>query len=342
MARLHGHADALAEAYRVGQVPPVADLVVRHVLLVDDAAAEGKGVLLHAPAVAEVVLASRSMHRRGPLVVVDEDHIIPFAPPCSLEMGHALVAADVLSFTLGLQDGVVVLAVEVLDLRFQAVGLDLPWRPASCGILATPVRVEEDGILGVRLRDQVIVDVEILEIGLVPLVLNLDAGARVERHGQVAVEGGRPPERLVLGRADGHGEGEGLEVGRHRVADAEEIADGRQHVGRLGPVPVHPDDDLPVVVRVVDLVVETVGVVDVEHGHARLGVRDDARAQDAAACLDEPQVRDGSRALQVCEDGRLAWLDDPGVLVQAAVVPARDAAAARCLELGDVVEEIPR
>lgn len=57
-------------------------------------------------------------------------------------------------------------------------------------------------IRGQRLRVELVVDVEVLEIGLIVLFPNLDACTRVERHRKVEVECGRTAELLPLGRLD--------------------------------------------------------------------------------------------------------------------------------------------
>ena len=80
--------------------------------------------------------------------------------------------------------------------------------------------------------------------------------------------------------------------------------------------------------------------MDLHHGDTRAGVRNEARPQDAAASLDEPQVSDHTWALQICQDCRLARLHDEGILVETGLVPARDPSSAGCLTLGHRRQQI--
>jgi hypothetical protein len=97
---------------------------------------------------------------------------------------HGVVAADVRAGSRRLQQDVVVLAIEVGHLRFERVGLEIRRCPAGSGILTAPVGVEEQRVWAVRRRLEVVVDVEVLEVGQVVLVLDFDAGVLVEGPGR--------------------------------------------------------------------------------------------------------------------------------------------------------------
>lgn len=200
--------------------------------------------------------------------------------------------------------------------------------------------VEEQRVLGEWLRVELVINVEVLDVGLVVLVLDLDPGALVEGHGQVAVEGCGTPILLLLRRFHRDGEREGLEVRRHRVAEAEEVSNRRQHVRTLGLIPVHLDEDFTVVVGVIDFKVQSECVMDLHHGHSGLGVRDQARSKDLAAGLHKPQVRNCTRALEIGEHSGFAGQDDKCIFVESALVPAGNASAASGLSFGDVGEEV--
>lgn len=68
MAVFEGDFDFVLETDGVGKVPAVADLVgfVGTVFFVDDGAAEGVGVLLHAPALGEVVFSAGAVEAWWP------------------------------------------------------------------------------------------------------------------------------------------------------------------------------------------------------------------------------------------------------------------------------------
>ena len=79
--RLHRDLDLLGEPDRIRQMPSVRNLRVRHVVLVDDCTGKVVGVLLHTPALGEVVFTAGAVERGRPDVVVDENHVIALTPP---------------------------------------------------------------------------------------------------------------------------------------------------------------------------------------------------------------------------------------------------------------------
>lgn len=79
---LHGNLDLLGEADGIRKMPSVRDLGVRNIVFVNDRTSKAEGILLHAPALREVILATSAMEGRGPYVVVDKDHIVTLTPPC--------------------------------------------------------------------------------------------------------------------------------------------------------------------------------------------------------------------------------------------------------------------
>ena len=146
MAVFEGDSDLLVEADGIRQVPAVRNLVVWDVFFMDDRASERVSILLHAPALTEVVLAAGTVHGRWPRVIVDEDHVIAFAPPGALKVRNGMVAADVGASAFGLKDDVVVFAIKVRDLRFETVGLDLLRCPTVSGVFAAPMGMEVEGV----------------------------------------------------------------------------------------------------------------------------------------------------------------------------------------------------
>ena len=131
---------------------------------------KGVGVLLHAPTLAEVVLAPGAVHAGRPGVVVDEDHVVALAPPGALVVEHRVVAADEGARAGRLEDGVA-LAREVGDLCLEAVGLHAIRGPAVHGVLAPPVGVEVENRIRIEGGgEQLVIDVEVLEVGVLALV----------------------------------------------------------------------------------------------------------------------------------------------------------------------------
>lgn len=86
MAMLHGDLDSCIESHGIGEMPPIRDLIMRHLTLVYDRTSKRERIFLHAPSLTEIILASSAVHGGGPSVIVDEDYVIPFPPPASLEM----------------------------------------------------------------------------------------------------------------------------------------------------------------------------------------------------------------------------------------------------------------
>ena len=182
-------------------------------------------------------------------------------------MRHRVVAANVSAFALGLEQDIIVLAVEVRNLDVVAVDLNSQRRPAISGILSLPVCVEIQSPGGVEgLGSQLVVDVEVLHVRVLALVLNLDAGALVEGHGDVAVQGGLASILLVLPGHNRYGEGKGLEVGGHGVSDAEEVPQRGQHARHIRVIPVNLEHDLAVEVLVVELIARPQGARSLEGG----------------------------------------------------------------------------
>lgn len=107
MSRFQDYCDLFVEAHGIRKLPAVADLVVGHVLFVNDSSAEGIRGLLHASALREIIVSTSAVHARRPSVFVDEDHVVAFAPPRALEVRDAVVAANVLASALRLPNNVV-------------------------------------------------------------------------------------------------------------------------------------------------------------------------------------------------------------------------------------------
>ena len=112
--------------------------------------------------------------------------------------------ADVVPSPPGLQGDVVVLAVEIGDGRLDAVRLQVR-PPPGVGHCAAPVGVEVQGVVVERLGQELVVDVEVLEVGDVVLVLDDNARPPAEGHSEVGVEGGAAAECVQLGFLGGHG-----------------------------------------------------------------------------------------------------------------------------------------
>ncbi len=244
MAVLDAHPDRLLEDHRIGEVVAVDGdpLVVAHVRAGMVAhPAVGKGVLdLHAPGVREVILTPGAVHIGRPLLAVDHDHIVAFAPPAAVEVMHAQVAADVVPAALRLQDQVVVLVGEV----HLWVGALVGRRRA--GVAAPPVGVEA-ALVDRGGIEHVVVHVEVPRPHRhLPLVRHGDAGLGGERHWEVAVH----RRVAVLPRVGRHRQHRAGEGGDLRVPDAEEVADGCLDARVLLPIPVHAQHALAQVKRV--------------------------------------------------------------------------------------------
>jgi len=65
------------------------------------------------------------------------------------------------------------------------------------------------------------------------------------------------------------------------VHQAEEVTKRRDHTRRLLVVPIHLENDLPVIVRVNDFPTDAQGIMDLKHGHP-----DDVRVDLAGPWLD--------------------------------------------------------
>lgn len=181
MPVLHGDFDPLVEPHGIGKVPAIGYLVRRHFSFVNDSTCKWEGIVLHGPCLAEIVLATGTVHRRRPGVIIDKDHIIAFTPPRPLKMIHGVVTADVSSRTGRLEKDIVPFAVEIGHVSFQGVRLQIRRSPSRCRVLTSPMGVEEERIVAVRPRLQLVVDVEVLEVGHVVLILDFDASTLVER-----------------------------------------------------------------------------------------------------------------------------------------------------------------
>ena len=177
---LHSDLDPRVKSDRIREMPAVRNLVWRHLSFVDDRPGKREGIFLHAPALAEIVLSTCTVHRRRPSVVVDEDHIVTLAPPRTLEVVHRVITAYVCTCACCFQDCIVALTVEVGNHRFERICLKILGGPALCGVLPFPGCMEEQCTVRMWLSLQFIVDVEILEVRNVILVLNFDTGARIE------------------------------------------------------------------------------------------------------------------------------------------------------------------
>jgi hypothetical protein len=253
-------------------------------------------------------------------------------------MAHGEVAAHIVALAFGLQDHVVVLAGEVGDGHLDAVGLQV-WGPAGVGLLAAPVGVKVCGVLRKGLGVELVVDVEVLQVGDVVLVFDGDAGPGVEGHLEVAVERRAAAEGVQFPLLGGDRERQRIVGAGQGVQQAEEITQGRNDAGGLLVIPVHLDDDLAVVIRVHHFPADAQRVVDFQHRHAHQFGGDLAGARLDPAGLGHPDVRDGARALDVRQDAFLAGHDDPVVAVSAGLVPAGGAGRAGGGELGQAREQ---
>ena len=180
----------LVEADRIGDVPTVRDLESIRIPLVDDGPEERIRVALHSPCVVEVVFGAGAVKARG-FLAVDEEHVVAFAPPASLEMLHGEVASHVMPLALDIEYRVVVLALEVGDV-VDLGRIHLQVRPpAVAWVLAMPSRVEVGGVFRKRLVVHFVIDVEVQNKWQLVLVDDLDLRLLVEGHGEVAGHGAR-------------------------------------------------------------------------------------------------------------------------------------------------------
>lgn len=90
-----------------------------------------------------------------------------------------------------------------------------------------------------------------LDVGVFPLVLHLYTSPLVERHREITVDRGGAAVFVIVHGSDRDGERQGLEVGRHRMTDAEEVTKRGEHRGLLLIVPVHFKDDFAIAVELI-------------------------------------------------------------------------------------------
>ena len=168
----------------------VRSLVSLGIVFVDRRTVVRKRILLHAPSLIEIIFRARAMQIGRPLVAVNPNHIIAFAPPRALEVGNRQIAADVMSLALGGQDKVVVLPREAFgvdNIRFRRIDTDFV-SPSITRIFATKLRMKISDIVAVRRGILLVVNIEVLPVRRIAFVDEFDAGGAVKRHLQVAIQ----------------------------------------------------------------------------------------------------------------------------------------------------------
>ena len=80
--------------------------------------------------------------------------------------------------------------------------------------------------------------------------------------------------------------------------------------------------------------------MDLHHGHAGFGIGDQAGAEDAAAGLHKPEMRELAGSFDIAEGGGLAWQDNEGIFVLSGVVPAGHSGCACCAALSNVGQQV--
>ena len=220
-----------------------------------------------------------------PRVAVDPDHVVSLAPPRALKVRDREVAANVVSAPTRLEDHVVVLpggATLVRDVGLGSVHANLV-PPAPERVLPPELGVQVAEIIGWCLP-ALVVDIEVLEVGLLALVHELDSGARPQRKGQVAVERAAHVEAVVpAGRG---AEKQALVRVHQTVSEPEEVSQRDHDAGLARAVPGKAQQALAVVVR-----------------------------------LRHPDVGDAAGPLDLGQDARLASRDHPVVGVATAPIP---------------------
>ncbi|KXK36163.1 MAG: hypothetical protein UZ16_OP3001001573 [Candidatus Hinthialibacteria bacterium OLB16] len=132
------------------------------------------------------------MQIRWPLVAIDPDHVIPFAPPGALEVGDTQIAAKIMAASGGVEDDIVVrpgapffvgnIHLRHIDRNFMA--------PASEWILTAELCVEIELVGRQWLIKGFIIDVEVLAMLFIwRFIDQLDQGMFPEGHGCITVEG---------------------------------------------------------------------------------------------------------------------------------------------------------
>ncbi len=155
----------------------------------DRTAVAEERIVLHAPGLIEVILRTCPVKIGRPLITVHPDHVISLAPPSALKIGHTQVATDIVAAPFCFEYHVVVFPSEaalVDNIGFRGVDGDFA-APTAEGIGAAKFGVKVTGLLR-PIGERFVINVKILSVGLGAFIDQLDARARSEGHGHVAVE----------------------------------------------------------------------------------------------------------------------------------------------------------
>ena len=228
MAVLDADFDRFPERDRIGNVEPV-DRATRAEIepLADRTAIEEAVDLTHTPGITEIIFATGTDEPRLTLAV-DPDEIVALTPPAGSLVGDGEIAADVVSATFGLQQEVILRAVEV-----DVVEIDLGTRP-----FLTVAGVKIERILG-KSGKTLVVDVRVEgPDGLRPLVFDFQSSGSPKRHGPETIAGAtlaRDTKRQTL----------------HRPVDAmphtEEVTERRFDAGLAVAIPIGAKNQLAAV-----------------------------------------------------------------------------------------------
>ena len=81
----------------------------------------------------------------------------------TLDVGHRVIAADIVARSFSIKDDIVVLPIQVwMGIPFKGVRLHSEWRPTVSRTVALPKRVEIVSVRRMGVSIQLIVDVEVL------------------------------------------------------------------------------------------------------------------------------------------------------------------------------------
>ena len=115
MAVLNCHPNFLLKTDRIFEMINVGCLVSIGIVFVDRRTVVRERVLLHAPRLIQVIFSTCAVQIGRPLVAINPNHIVAFAPPRVLEVGNREIASDVMPPAFGGQDKVVILPREAFS-----------------------------------------------------------------------------------------------------------------------------------------------------------------------------------------------------------------------------------
>lgn len=178
---LHSNLDFCIESHRIREMPAIRYLIMGHLAFVHNSSRERKRIVLHSESLTEIIFSSCAVHWRGPRIVVDKDHIVAFSPPRALEVIDGVIAAYIHPRASCFENNVVVFPIEIRNLCFQRVRLEIRRRPSGSRVLAFPVCMEEKCTIRMWGCLNFVVYVKVLKVCNIILILNFNSSTGIER-----------------------------------------------------------------------------------------------------------------------------------------------------------------